>query len=164
MKGLGIIVFVIATLSFTACTTMHSSTPSGPRSPISDGKKYSEPETPSGPRSIILDGNIYSETDVGKFVSWRCEDFFDGSGTLVEVGTFTDSELSRLGFILYDGGQSGESTSYGRKGINHRWDWGPNGGDYAFIIEPGGTGLFYDFSFASPGELVKANAVYKCHR
>lgn len=152
MKGLRIVVFVIAILSFTACTTMPSSDPPMPSS------------TPSGPRSIILDGNIYSETDFGKFVSWRCGDIFNRSGTLVEVGTFTDSKLSGLGFILYDGGHSGESTFYGRKGINHRWDWGPNGGDYAFIIKPDGTGLFYDFSSVPSGEQVKANDVYRCHQ
>jgi len=145
MKGLRVVVFVIATLSSTACSNMPSS-------------------TPSGPRSIILDGKTYSETDEGKFVSWRCEDFINSSGTLVEVGTFTNTLYSGLGFILYDGGNSGESTHYGRKGLNHRWDWGPNGADYAFIIKPDGTGLYYDFSSVPSGEQVKAKDVYKCHQ
>jgi hypothetical protein len=145
MTGLRIVLFVITTLSFAACADMASS-------------------TPSGPRSIILDGKTYSETDEGKFVSWRCKNFINDSGTLVEVGTFTNSLYSGLGFILYDGGYSGESTHYGRKGLNHRWDWGPHGNDYAFVIKPDGTGLYYDFSLAPSGEEVKANAVYKCQQ
>ena len=146
MRGLGIVVFVIATLSFTACATiMHSS-------------------KPSGSRSIILDGDTYSETDIEDFVSWRCGDFVNNYGTLVEVGTFTHSKVSGLGFILYDGGYSGEHTKDTRKGINHRWDWGPNGSEFAFIIKPDGTGLFYDFSYTPSGEQIKANDVYKCYK
>ncbi len=90
----------------------------------------------------------YSETDIEDLVSWRCRDFFNYSGmlvevgtTLVEVGTFTHSKISELGFILYDGGYSGEHTKYTRKGINHRWDWGPNGNEFAFIIKLDGTGI-----------------------
>ena len=120
--------------------------------------------TPSGPRSIILNGETYSETDLGKFSSWRCNDYVYNTDTLVEVGSFIDPDFQGSGFILYDGGYSGESTIYRRKGINHRWDWGPNGNDYAFVIKPDGTGLFYDFSPVPEGETVKADAVYKCHR
>jgi len=144
MRGLGIVIFLIAILSFTACRTMSSS-------------------TPSGPRTIILNGKTLSETDVEKFVSWRCKDFVNSSGTLVELGIFTNSTLSDAGFILYDGGYSGEVTKYARKGINHRWDWGANG-DFAFIIKPDGTGLFYDFSSVKSGEKTKADDVYKCYQ
>ncbi len=150
MRGLGIVVFVIAMLSYTACTTM----PFSPR---------------FGPRSIILNGKAYSETDIGKFVSWRCKDFIYSSGILfdsllVELGTFTNSKLSGSGFILYDGKYSGELTNYGRKGINHCWDWGPNGTEFAFIIKPNGTGLFYDFSSLQSGERIKADNRYKCYQ
>lgn len=143
MRALGILAFVIATFSFTACTTMPSS-------------------TPSGPRSIILNGKTFNEAELGKFVSWGCKDFVYSSGTLVEVGFFTNPKLSGAGFILYDGGYSGEVISYQRKGINHRWDWGPNGTEFAFIIKPDGTGLFYDFSSTPSGKATKANDVYKC--
>lgn len=143
MRGLGIIAFAVVTFSFTACTTLSSS-------------------TPSGPRSIILNGTTYSETEHGKFVSWSCKDFVYPSGTLIEVGFFPDSKM--VGFILYDGGYTGEVTSYQRKGINHRWDWGPNGTEFAFTIEPDGKGLFYDFSSVPKGTLTKADSVYKCYR
>lgn len=149
MRGLGIVVFVIAMLSYAACTTMPFST---------------------GPRSIILNGKAYSETDTGKFVSWRCKDNVYDSGTLFgprtlfELGKFTNSKLSGSGFVLHDGGNSGELTNYGRKGINHRWDWGPNGSEFAFIIEPDGRGIFYDFSSAQLGERIKPSSLYKCYQ
>jgi len=142
MRGLGIIAFAVVTFSFTACTTLPTS-------------------TPSGPRSIILNGTTYSETEHGKFVSWSCKDFSYPSGTLIEVGFFPDSKMG--GFILYDGGHTGEVTIHQRKGINHRWDWGPNG-EFAFLIEPDGTGLFYDFSSTPKGTPTKADSVYKCYR
>ena len=119
--------------------------------------------TPSGPRSIILNGETYSETDLGKFSSWRCNDSVYIPGTLVEVGSFINPDLQGSGFILYDGGYSGEHTNYQRKGINHRWDWGPNGNDYAFVIKSDGTGLFYDFSSVPKDQTVYADAVYECH-
>ncbi|MCK5894004.1 MAG: hypothetical protein KAG53_06240 [Endozoicomonadaceae bacterium] len=122
--------------------------------------------TQSGPRSIILKGETYSEASLGKFTSWQCNNYADNTGTLVEVGLFTNQDLNSLGFILYDGSHSGEFTNYKRKGINHRWDWGTgsNGSNYTFIIKPDGTGFFYDFSSTSEGETVTANDIYKCHK
>ena len=146
MRGLGIVVFVIAMLSYTACTTMPYST---------------------GSRSIILNGKAYNETDIGKFVSWRCKDYVSDSNalfefTLFELGKFTNSELSESGFVLHDGGNSGELTNYARRGINHSWYWGPNGNEFNFIIKPDGTGLFYDFTSARSGERIKPSGMYKC--
>lgn len=146
IRVLGIVVFVIAMLSYTACTHMDYST---------------------GSRSIILNGTAYSETDIGNFVSWRCKDYFSGSSTLFEptlfeLGKFTNSALSGSGFVLHDGGNSGELTNYARAGINHRWDWGPNGTEFAFIIDPEGTGRFYDFSSVPSGERIKPSGMYKC--
>lgn len=120
--------------------------------------------TQSGPRTIILDGKAVSEEDVGGFISWYCQDFIDGGRVLVEVGFFGGRKLEGLGFILYDGGYSGEYTNYQRTGIEHRWDWGPNENDYAFVIKPDGTGLYYDFSSVPKGKTINASDVYQCHR
>lgn len=70
---------------------------------------------------------------------------------LLEVGRFdsesmSEADLSEAGFVLYDGSSSGELAFYRRKGVNKRWDWGPSGNDYAFVLEPDGTGRFLDFS------------------
>jgi hypothetical protein len=83
---------------------------------------------------------------------------------LVEVGFFGDPTYEGLGFILYDGGYKGGRTYYRRTGLEHRWDWGPDGSDYAFVIKSDGAGLYYDFSTAEPGESKKASEVYKCYR
>ena len=120
--------------------------------------------TPSGPRTIVLGGQPVSAADVGGFISWYCRDFVDDDRILVEVGFFGDPALEGMGFILYDAGYKGERTHYRRTGLEHRWDWGPNGSAYAFVIQPDGTGLYYDFSAAAPGESKKASAVYKCYR
>ena len=146
--------------------------------------------TPSGPRTIILDGVTFSEDSVGRFTSWYCTDYINGGATLVEVGYITvhDSlisilsesteiteliekyelpELSELfefaGFVLYDGGYSGELATYHRTGLEHRWDWG-RATNYSFVIKPDGTGLYYDFSTVPEGESTTAREVYKCYK
>lgn len=123
-------------------------------------------------RVISLGDSLYSEDSTGPFVSWGCSEYGSsrplidlslGSRILVEIGRFAPAELSDFGFILYDGSSSGELTSYRRKGVNQRWDWGPNG-EFAFVLKPDGTGMFYDFSNAPQGETISANDVYKCFR
>jgi len=103
----------------------------------------------SGPRTITLDGVSYSEAELGAFNIWRCTGFGSSDSTFLEVGTFTRESMSGFGFILFDGGNTGELTNYQREGINNRWDWGPNGNDYAFVINPRGGGIFYNFTTAS---------------
>ena len=119
--------------------------------------------TQTGPRTIILNNRTISEEDIGGFTSWYCLDFvYEEKGILLELGYFNDSELAGMGFILYDGGYTGELTSYQRNGTDHRWDWGADL-QYSFIIKPDGTGLYYDFTNAK-GESIKARGVYKCYK
>ena len=54
-------------------------------------------------------------------------------------------------------------TSYQRRGVNQRWDWGPNG-EFSFVLKPDGRGLFYDFSNVREGETTNANDMYECSR
>jgi hypothetical protein len=118
----------------------------------------------SGPRTLVLDGDSISQEDVGGFKCWYCKDLYNGGDILVEVGFFGDPIWEGFGFILYDGGYSGESTQYQRKGLEHRWDWGPNGIDYSFVIKTDGTGSYYDFSSVPKGESTKPRAMYKCNQ
>ncbi|MEW5894315.1 MAG: hypothetical protein AB1650_00915 [Candidatus Omnitrophota bacterium] len=113
------------------------------------------------PRAITLGDTVYNEETSGKFICWECRDFIDDGRILVEVGIFSDPKLKDVGFVLFDGSNSGNITYYQRRGINHRWDWGPDWNDFSFIIEPDGTGLFYDFSNAK-SKSIKANQVFKC--
>jgi hypothetical protein len=120
--------------------------------------------TNSGSRTLILNGESVSEEDVGKFISWYCVDYVNENRILLEVGFFGDTKLKGLGFILYDGGYTGEFTQYRRTGVQHRWDWGPNGNDYAFVIQSDDIGLYYDFSSSNYNESTSASEVYKCYK
>ena len=121
--------------------------------------------TSSGPRTIILDGISISEEEAGGFTSWFCYDFvYEEKGILLEVGFFGSSKMENLGYILYDGGYTGEFTHYQRVGLEHRWDWGPNETDFSFVIKSDGTGLYYDFRNVRRGDSVKARDVFKCYK
>ena len=128
------------------------------------------------PRTLNLRVKQFTERKPGEFTSWKCNDYSDGGKTLVEVGQIpsdylkqisekqkSDSVIKTVGFVLYDGSNSGDITTYERRGLNQRWDWGSNG-SYSFIIKPDGTGLFYDFSSTKEGEKIKANEIYKCRK
>ena len=131
---------------------------------IKTGQKSRKPKPTRAGRVITLGESRYSEDSSGPFVSWGCSDYGSGSRILVEIGRFEAASLSEVGFILYDGSSSGELTSYQRKGVNQRWDWGPNMVEFAFVLKPDGTGLFYDFSNVRQGETTSANDVYECSR
>lgn len=122
-------------------------------------------EPPSIPppsfRTISLDNSNYSEEEYGPFETWLCSDYISGRRVIVEVGRFEPPNFSEKGFILYDNTSSGELTSYQRRGVNRRWDWGPNA-EYTFILKPDGTGLFYDFTNQSTNESIRASNVFKC--
>lgn len=48
-------------------------------------------------------------------------------------------------------------------GFDRRWDFGPDGDSwkYAFIIEPGGSGMYYDFSMSNDGR-AKPRQFFNC--
>jgi len=119
--------------------------------------------TASGPRTLILDGKAYTEDDVGGFISWYCVDFVYGGSVLVEVGYFGAEELRGIGFILYDNSSTGNFTFYTRQGLEHRWDWGEDT-QYSFVIKNDNTGLYYDFTGVKSGTSIKAREVYKAYK
>ncbi len=145
--------------------------------PLYQKKEITAPE-PKAARTLILGGRKFKEDTPGEFTSWKCSGYFVGGKTLVELGQIPSDYLKQrsddskkiddfikwLGFILYDGTNTGDIVLYKRRGLNHRWDWGSEGDTYAFIIEPDGTGIFYDFSNAKKGEKVGADTVYKCRK
>ncbi len=149
-----------------------------PASDITEQKIQSE-------RKLILDGEEVIENDVGEFVTWKCGKYPSGERILVEFGKIIISDdyikseeykkldkskqeefgqfINKFGFVLYEGGDVGDFALYERRGLNHRWDWGPDS-VYSFIIKPNGIGLFYDFSNSKNGVKEKADDVYKCVR
>ena len=115
----------------------------------------------SGPRTIVIGGDSITEQESGGFETWICWDYFNGGPVVVEVGYF--GELEEIGFVLYEGGYSGEPTLHQRTGLEHRWDWGYEA-NYSFIVKPDGTGLYYDFSLVPDGATTKAKDLYKCKK
>ena len=120
--------------------------------------------TNQGPRTIILNGTTFSEDELGRITSWRCVDYIGGNQTLVEVGYFSKPDYLGVGFILYDGSYSGKPTVYRKEEINHRWDWGADNDNYAFIIKPDGTGIYIDFSSGSVDGRKTPDDIYKCYQ
>lgn len=111
-------------------------------------------------RTITINGD--SLRIDGDVTTWGCRDYVNLGRILVEVGTFTRPALSDYGFVLYDGGDTGVGTQYSRAGLDHRWDWGgANMNDYAFVLEPDGTGVYYDFGSRQSG---KPQQIYACRR
>ena len=120
--------------------------------------------TQNGPRTIVLNGNEWTEEVAGRFASWYCYDRVNletlGKGPIrLEVGLFGNPSFSDVGFLLYDGGYSGALAVYRRDGLEHRWDWGPKGNEYAFVIKTDGTGLYFDFTV---DEKTKPREIYSC--
>lgn len=121
------------------------------------------PDGISRSRTIVIDGIKISEEDVGGYVSWACHDFITPEEVLVEVGFFVDTVYEAMGFVLYDGGNSGTKAVYMREGLEHNWYWGESV-NYAFVIRTDGVGAYYDFSDVPRGEETKPKEIYKCKK
>ena len=172
MKILKIISLITVILNLNACAT-------------SSDMDFEQPNNDSG-RILILGGEEFKEGEPWRLISWKCRDYSYGGSTLVEVGRASppddykntneykeiedskkeelDKFFSMIGFVLYDGTNTGDITLYNRDGLSHRWDWGAGERSYSFVIKPDGTGLFYDFSTAENGMKSKADDIYKCSR
>ena len=148
VKSFAYLVIPILLIAMGSCATSKTTPPSA---------------TPSGPRVLIIGDETISEEDAGGFTSWYCKDFISRDRIVIEVGFFKDTPFDFLGFLLYDGGYTGEVAIYRRMGLEHRWDWGENAA-YSFVLKTDGTGLYYDFSTVSEGESTNAKAVYKCYQ
>lgn len=131
-------------LIFTSCSSIPPSVPN------------------SGSRTLVLNNVPVSKADTDNgFTCWICFDYVYGGDVLFEVGYFQKNGQT-IGFILYDGGYTGEIAYYSRQGLDYRWDWGPNF-EYSIVIHPDGTALYYDFSHSEDGS-AKPKQVYKSRK
>ena len=105
------------------------------------------------PRNRILHlGELeISESDFGGVERWYAYNegyalFGDSyeSKVIFQVGFFKDT---KVGFILYEDGTTGELAEFSRQGLDLRWNWGL----YSVIIKPDGSGSYYDFSTSVNG-------------
>lgn len=122
----------------------------------------------AGSRELTLSGYTVSEADFGGTECWYAVDKYNYDDIVekirFQVGYFKNSPSD--GFILYEDGAVGELAYFSRQGLDFRWDWGSNGENgyrYSFIIEPDGTGLYYDFSTSKDGT-AKPRGLYKTHK
>ncbi|MBO4640157.1 MAG: hypothetical protein J5710_10420 [Treponema sp.] len=121
-------------------------------------------------RILILDGISISETAFGGVERWYAVDKYNYDSFVDEVrfqvGYFKENNI---GFVLYGNGTEGEEAYFSRQGLDLRWDWGSysrDGSDrfrYSFVIEPDGTGLYYDFSTSTDGTS-KPRGIYKVRK
>ena len=116
-------------------------------------------------RTLDLDGIAVNEQDYGGCVRWYATDTYSDDfvkPVYFQVGYFQENEI---GFVLYGDGTTGTEAVFEREGLNLRWDWGFDGYYYIYslIMEPDGTGLYYDFSTSSDG-VGKPSSLYKCYK
>lgn len=122
-------------------------------------------------RDLFISGYKVNEQEFGGCERWYAVDRFnifgdDGEEDKIrlQVGYFKDNNI---GFILYEDGTAGEEVHFSREGLDLRWDWGYDVNDdsswyrYSFIIDPSGTGLYYDFSTSKDGT-ASPRRFYKC--
>lgn len=115
---------------------------------------------------LSLSGYSISETEFGGVERWYAVDLYNYESLIDEVrfqvGFFKNDNI---GFILYGDGTIGEIAYFSRDGLDLRWDWGRKGKGfkYSFVIEPDGTGLYYDFSTSKDGT-AKPRGLYKVRK
>lgn len=119
--------------------------------------------TPKTPRVVTINSETYTESE---FTSWRCYKNQLSSKVLAEVGYLNLKNDDMNGFILFDGGDAGELVTYKRAGLNHRWNWEKVNDNYkySFVIDPEGSGSYYDFTNAERGRTIDAKETYKCRK
>ena len=115
-------------------------------------------------RELTLGSKSFTETDFGGVERWYVVDKYSDDYTIrFQVGYFKERNI---GFILYEDGTVGEQTHFSRDGVDLRWDWGNyrrKGYRYTFVIEPDGTGLYYDFSTSTDGT-AKPRGLYRAYK
>ncbi len=109
-------------------------------------------------------GNDFARNDLNGIQIWRCFKAYDSEkATLFKLSRFeSPPSLRERGQVMV------RTVTHSAKsqinGLNLRWDFGPDGDDsygYAFVIEPDGTGLYYDFSGSTDGT-AKPRQVFDC--
>ncbi len=94
-------------------------------------------------------GDDKAKERIASLEPWRCFDTTDFNRTSVLL---TLTRLENGGEVSVAG--TTHTAAFEVQGLNRRWDFGPDDDgryDYMFLIEPDGTGLYYDFSRSTDG-------------
>ncbi|MDE0718909.1 MAG: hypothetical protein OXH64_13330 [Rhodospirillaceae bacterium] len=96
--------------------------------------------------------------------SWHCYDYvyYRNGKVLIRLARIQEFGLDTgTGKVLV----AGETyyTHFRLQGIDRRWNFGTDY-KYSFIIEPDGTGKYFDFSGLKFGEKTRPRQLYKCEK
>ena len=157
MKKLPILSFVFfMLLVLAACES----------TPAASKEKSTPSSSSSKGRQLSLGEYSVSELDFGGVERWYVVDKYNydskSDEVRFQVGYFKENNI---GFVLYGSGTAGELANFSRQGLDLRWDWGETETSYkyTFVIEPDGTGLYYDFSSSTDGKS-KPRGIYKASK
>lgn len=97
---------------------------------------------------------------------WECRKFGQETGkVLITLWRATGIKPGQRGYGRLQFAGTSFPSVFQLKGLTLRWDWGKEeDGSYnhAFVINPEGNGITYDFSGVDEGERVSGSRVYSC--
>jgi hypothetical protein len=105
---------------------------------------------------ILLAGTANAET-----FKCRAGSYWEAGGKIVV--TTTINEDGETGTINVAGVT--HQATYQVQGFDRRWDFGlqdDGSYNYAFVLKPDGTAIYYDFSNAEAGEIISGSQVFSC--
>lgn len=116
---------------------------------VGDGVERDFSEAVRWYRRAAENGHGKAKEEIESLETCRCFDETDFNRTDVLL---TLSRMENGGEVSVAG--TAHTAAFEVQGLNRRWDFGLDDDgtfDYMFLIEPGGTGLYYDFSRSTDG-------------
>lgn len=110
-------------------------------------------------RRAAENGHDQAKEEIESLETWQCFNHSDSDRTNVLL---TLSRLNNTGEVSVAG--TTYSTSFEVQGLDRRWDFGLDDDgsyDYTFVVQPDGTGLYYDFSGSTDGS-ANPGQTYRC--
>ena len=104
----------------------------------------------TAPLTVVVGSESYD------WKQWDCYNFVYGE-YILSVGYIPEISDSR-GILFLKDSESGIDTIHSLQGVQHYWNWE----DFQIVVKSDGTGFFYDFSGAEPGETRIASEMYNC--
>ncbi len=87
--------------------------------------------------------------------TWSCTDIHNSNDILAAANVYKGRKDGSIMVADIE-----HQTKFRINGFNRRWDFDY----YSFIIEPDGTGYYYDFSLSKSGEKVQSSIVMQCEK